>query len=534
MHQLKCCSSVSEIEEGLNAKFKAIAQIPLFQDKEIYKASLPVRDIGNEFVKLYTLPYFAHQSDVMLMARELEKPSNERGSRTLIKYACAPSASGKTASILPAFLKSEKFKRYLYIPFDNNNRRQFKYQGTVSDKDEHAINQGAAFAHECVRRLLMEPQAARYSIPDEAKVPSEDESISNLTDLLSSLQCEPEDVLIHVDEHKKMFETENGKGHLFRRGALQALAQTNATVIATYIRPPDYIDTAESSGVCRWAVFIPQPHVTPVLKHMGIQLPAMPVLDKDADQDSKHQLALFKRQRAVFQVRFGLCLELKRTVIHKPDTSDFMKNIVDNLQHTLRNDGEPTDLLKKCTRICDPMEMIETLEHVTTPHAAKLLVGVPDNENVARLDDLVVLENNKLSSPISKLLNFSDEDKELNVIYQEGRKRFLNCLNGVDLLHSSPLEEAYLWVIACESALQGFLRFGSQKFNIRCSAIKAGRIFPKDDNDFKFKNVNDLEHNVIYYANEPGRNGDSNHTHPRADMWFRTAEDELVLIDITD
>ena len=36
----------------------------------------------------------------------------------------------------------------------------------------------------------------------------------------------------------------------------------------------------------------------------------------------------------------------------------------------------------------------------------------------------------------------------------------------------------------------------------------------------------------MYYADEPGR-GDNRLKHPCADMFFRTAVDELILIDIT-
>jgi len=38
----------------------------------------------------------------------------------------------------------------------------------------------------------------------------------------------------------------------------------------------------------------------------------------------------------------------------------------------------------------------------------------------------------------------------------------------------------------------------------------------------------------MYYAAENGREEDgNNHTHPRADMWFRADGDYVVLIDIT-
>ena len=83
---------------------------------ETYEATLPCRVLGDtgikEVLQLYKFPHWADQTAVTTMAEDLE--SNRRkleGSRSYVRYATAPTACGKTSSILPAFLNSAELKR---------------------------------------------------------------------------------------------------------------------------------------------------------------------------------------------------------------------------------------------------------------------------------------------------------------------------------------------------------------------------------------------------------------------------------------
>jgi len=106
-------------------------------------------------------------------------------------------------------------------------------------------------------------------------------------------------------------------------------------------------------------------------------------------------------------------------------------------------------------------------------------------------------------------------------------------LDHHDLLISAPLEEAYLWVLACRAALNGRLSFNRSPFAVKCTDIRPGRIFP-GTNSNEFNDVSELESDVMYFADEPGRDGNCTLTHPHADMFFRSSNGrDVVLIDVT-
>jgi len=151
--------------------------------------------------------------------------------------------------------------------------------------------------------------------------------------------------------------------------------------------------------------------------------------------------------------------------------------------------------------------------------------------NIGRgLTNLVVLPNGKISSTISHLVSTSDAAVP---VYGTGAERFASVLDGPELLINAPLEEAYLWVLACRAAIHGRLAFHRFPFTVRCKAIKPGRIFP-GTNPNMFKDLSELEPDVMYFADEPGRDGDCELTHPRADMFFRSSDGrDVVLIDVT-
>merc|ERR1711865_895644 len=95
------------------------------------------------------------------MVDQLTRRGKERRSqRRSVKYLAAPSASGKTSCILPAFLKGKdmgKFTHYLYFAFDNNDGQQFYVDPFRPAEDvdvKLAEKQGAAFALWIMKVLL--------------------------------------------------------------------------------------------------------------------------------------------------------------------------------------------------------------------------------------------------------------------------------------------------------------------------------------------------------------------------------------------
>uniref|UniRef100_A0A0G4I5T1 Uncharacterized protein n=1 Tax=Chromera velia CCMP2878 TaxID=1169474 RepID=A0A0G4I5T1_9ALVE len=145
------------IEVRLKERFDSNLQnhTGLCRDWETYKASLPVRETGERWLRLYTLPYWGveddQEDDLLRLAKQLELKGDDR---KLVKSICSPTKTGKTTSVLPAFLESN-FTHYLYLAFDNNGRRRFEVSPYTPCHDiKVAKKQGAAFAVECVRILL--------------------------------------------------------------------------------------------------------------------------------------------------------------------------------------------------------------------------------------------------------------------------------------------------------------------------------------------------------------------------------------------
>lgn len=135
--------------------------VPLFQNWSMYSLSLPVREFSGGILKLYTLKYFAPYKYLRAMAEDLARETIDY--RGWIKYLAAPAASGKTCSVLPAFIESSTLStnggtHYLYLAFANNKNRHFLvYPHTPSSDVIKANMQGAAFMVKCVESLLNDP-----------------------------------------------------------------------------------------------------------------------------------------------------------------------------------------------------------------------------------------------------------------------------------------------------------------------------------------------------------------------------------------
>ena len=134
--------------------------VPLLADFSSYSKSLPVRDYLGSYLQLFKLSYYARSKDLTDMVNAINKSANE--TRAEVRYISAPPISGKTASILPAFLHSATMQNagthYFYLPFNNNNNKNFiSMPKTPNPNEDIAERQGAAFIFECVKTLLERP-----------------------------------------------------------------------------------------------------------------------------------------------------------------------------------------------------------------------------------------------------------------------------------------------------------------------------------------------------------------------------------------
>ena len=101
-------------------------------------------------------------------------------------------------------------------------------------------------------------------------------------------------------------------------------------------------------------------------------------------------------------------------------------------------------------------------------------------------------------------------------VYSEPKEFMSNIIVGDidDYLSSNPLEIAYLWTLACRSAMDKKLTFGNWFFIISCKEVEPGIIFASN----KITLINDdmigekVQENILYYVNEG--------THPLFDLFF--------------
>lgn len=189
-----------------------------------------------------------------------------------------------------------------------------------------------------------------------------------------------------------------------------------------------------------------------------------------------------------------------------------------------RDKATRTQGLLECAELCE----VE-LPKVTSDDASasKLLIGVNDANNMlqeGKFDGLITLpDGSSVGYSLNKLLSIKDPNCE---VYNKGRNLFSRILKSSDLLANTPLEMAYVWVIACSSALTGTVCFANEFYDFQCHQIKAGRIFPGSI-DCEY-DISHIERNTLYYVQE--REGFP--THPLADLFFISEDNELVLVDI--
>jgi hypothetical protein len=144
--------------------------IPLFKDFETYSSSFPVRRLSDtEYLKLYELPFSAKKVSLDQYVEKLKVTL--QGPRSTVKYISAPTGSGKSSSILPAFVQSigtvDGGDVYLYLSIANNRQRYFKWvKGKPNTNLEIAKRQGATYICHCVKMFAEHPNDLSYNVTE--------------------------------------------------------------------------------------------------------------------------------------------------------------------------------------------------------------------------------------------------------------------------------------------------------------------------------------------------------------------------------
>ena len=511
--------SSDSIEARLKKHFQKVMKcehIPLLSDFDVYSRSLPVRESNGVVTPLYTVPYWTSDEDLEGLAYQLEAKSTIE--RSCVKYICAPTGYGKTACILPGFLKSTEqeggFTHYLYMAFSNNNHNYFRSDGFDNGSyisPRFFEQQSAIFILKCL----------------------ESGSFTNVVDKLKNTLRNikrPDQqrlrILLHLDEHRKMCDRVKPdddnvcSGAKFSKGALEALAKFPdvVTVIATHIEHPPLPSSQSSEACCRSPVVMPGLYIKATMK----AIPELYFPHPPGDFDRR-----LGRMWATLVLR--LAIKLRECGLINLHTSEKNEDLTELLQNFKRGASlkKAEDALKSCLQAC---KISINYERDPDPNAVELLLGMTEDklQTLHRQVPRLAYMAKTVTASLEYLLTTDDPEYD---VYSQGQERFRALLSKDDYLSQAPLEAAYHWSLSCTSAMHGNLELRDDLgvFVIKCEQLLPGRLFEGQDNTMYDRKFEEVKRNVIYYAKE---REDKCPTHPLADMFFRT-ESELVLLDFT-
>jgi hypothetical protein len=305
---------------------------------------------------------------------------------------------------------------------------------------------------------------------------------------------------------------------------MTALADSNNVyAIATYVDRPLSVSPQGSSEVCRWPVALPVLDVNQVMSN----IPAFENKHKNNIKDK-----ILRRLMASLKFRLGFKISNNPIgILHFPESNKAGKAFLQDFSEAMKINNTRKALLA-CNMVCKVVLPTLDKDFSSDYNAADLLLGIEDTDKILserQIPNVVVLHNGKLSVNLNQLLKLFDPKAKC---YNQGRLLFAKALTTTeeaDLLANTPLERAYLWSLSCQSAVTGRIAFleSGQLYNFRCEGIASERLFPNMDNqDY---DLSCLKNNVLYYAEEKINGKPS---HPLADLFFRSDDGEIVLIDI--
>lgn len=533
----------------------------LFSSAETYRSTLPTRLFNGRVLTLYENSFWSEKDELTRAAEHLENNLRYEGKREYVRYMCSPTHTGKTACVLPIFLNSaesdrpQKFSHYFYIACSNNNNRNFASSSMRPLGDEPMVD-GGAFIYKALKGLLKNDHSKanmNTSIYDFSEVTSEEDSgevpyfRDKITELLRRAGIkEGEKVLVHVDEHRKMRRDKTGddKPPEFRKGAMGTLAHVpDVTVVTTFTAMLDSANKPGSSGTCRYPMYTPTLNIRRVMKKIP-DFDVEPCIAGPSNSQTQTMLAGLRFRLAFLFSKFGLSnlsVPIEDNYIKfKADFGNKMRSLVDPSTNRFSND---INALVELTNMCVDETILELLPARTCEHVFALFCGQIESkleyEETSSMESLMVIEGPTTKMPLltcrlEYLLSKTPRATAQSKVFYVGQQLFKEQLLSKDrqFLAASPLEAAYAWALSCMSHKEGILQLGRARF-VECKKLKGSRLFGRTSDDF-FVNCQKLEENVIYYAREfESGVQDYADSHPLCDIFFRTSDNELVVVDVT-
>jgi len=444
------------LEERLRFQFSermGSSKAAVFSDFATYAKSLPRRVVAgvmeHTVLALYQLPFWADKQAVTTMALDFE--SNRRklqGERNFARYATAPTQSGKTASILPAFLDSAEgnrsidgvnvsFSYYIYLAFDNNDNRCFRARTAVQG---NYYEQGAFFMLEFLKMFFRNEFGEAYientgsgSVPSLLLIQTEMKKV--LKSNAPQGRC-----LIHLDEHRSMLRHADEKeAALFRKGAIETLAEIPGVIIvATYTKVLTEVDPAGSSKVCRYPVAVPLLDIdamTRSIPEFDVHLPERCLTGSEAALVSSVRFRLAQKITSIGLLSLHGVVE----VTQMNELRRAFQGIVESENELLRN-----RLIRLHQLLV--LDFSYMANAIPNADASLLLCGVPEqtwnSSTVERqVSNILLTSNGLVTARLNHLLQMVDPS---SAVYSVGASHFAATLTGqnMDLLSSTPLEAA--------------------------------------------------------------------------------------------
>ena len=302
---------------------------PLFQSWDRYSMWLPQRRTdGSPYYTLSKFPYWVDPDELERQAKLFDKTP---GTRRYVRYAASPSNTGKTASAIPLFLANGNLNYYLPIAHANNANRNFQLMKLPDQRKGSLQAIGAAYMVKVVSTLLndlptVDPDAGNIEATElelsdlevGGKVCDWDDSRKKLEGIFNEYFGPDAKVMVHVDEHRRMYQFEEDKKseeerpHI-SRGALTALANPKqAKVYATYVEPLSSIHPVGTTGTCRYPIALPYLGVRYMIEDVNETIEKSEVLQSDRSiaklplhSTIEHLSGDTKRAFATFYFRLG-------------------------------------------------------------------------------------------------------------------------------------------------------------------------------------------------------------------------------------
>ena len=408
------------MEDALKSKFDDDMQngnICMLQNWDTYKSTLPVREVDNTALHLFGLLYFGKEADVQTLGSLLANVPGTT-SRLVAPYLTAPGAYGKTSSVLPAFLTNGDFGLYLYMSFYNNaeQRHEGPSVGMVEKMHSQMTDPdlaGVAFMWDCLKTQLKKGKYVRTSprpewftsITDGTAVHIDKDKLrAQIKNLLDEIRPQRKLVLIHLDEHKKMWEGEDARAIQFRRAALQALLSIDfVRVILTFTEPPSLPpdDFRNTSALARVALPFARAAADKVALHFCPDILSM--YGKPADWTASEQ-----RVWACCLLWVSLCIDAESpTALHRQDSQ--LRKGFSSLTTWLQN-GAKKQKSQFLAKFGETFEAVLTWDKGQNPLDTKmvrqLVAGMKDADAPQKevMPTLVSVSGQRLCLPLFRLL----------------------------------------------------------------------------------------------------------------------------------